>query len=140
MFSIITIESSTTKPVAIVSAIRVRLLILKPHRYITPKVPISDNGTAMLGMMVAGRLRRNKKITSTTNTIEISSSISTSRTEARMVRVRSVSVVTSIAAGNPEVSCGSNALTRSTVSIAFAPGWRCTFRIIAGLIFAHAAK
>ena len=58
MFSIITIASSTTKPVAIVSAISVRLLIEKPARYITPNVPTSDNGTAMPGMIVAGRLRR----------------------------------------------------------------------------------
>ena len=46
MFSIITIASSTTKPVAIVSAIRLRLLIEKPAKYMTPKVPMSDSGTA----------------------------------------------------------------------------------------------
>ncbi len=53
MFSIITIASSTTKPVAMVSAISVRLLIEKPARYITPNVPTSDSGTATLGMTVA---------------------------------------------------------------------------------------
>ncbi|CRO42713.1 hypothetical protein PAERUG_E10_London_26_VIM_2_06_13_02639 [Pseudomonas aeruginosa] len=53
MFSTMTIASSTTKPVAMVSAIRVRLLIEKPDRYITPKVPISDSGTAKLGIRVA---------------------------------------------------------------------------------------
>jgi hypothetical protein len=35
MFSIMTIASSTTKPVAIVSAISVRLLIENPARYMT---------------------------------------------------------------------------------------------------------
>ncbi len=54
MFSIITMASSTTKPVAMVSAISVRLLIEKPARYITANVPISDSGTDRLGMMVAG--------------------------------------------------------------------------------------
>ena len=45
-FSSTTIASSTTKPVATVSAISDRLFRLKPHRYMTPKVPISDTGTA----------------------------------------------------------------------------------------------
>ena len=54
MFSIMTMASSTTKPVAMVSAISVRLLIEKPARYMTPNVPTSDSGTATLGMIVAG--------------------------------------------------------------------------------------
>ena len=49
IFSSTTIASSTTKPVAIVSAISDRLLSYKPHRYMTPNVPISDTGTATLG-------------------------------------------------------------------------------------------
>ena len=59
MFSIITMASSTTKPVAMVSAIRDRLFKLKFVRYMTAKVPISDSGTDRLGMIVAGTLRRN---------------------------------------------------------------------------------
>src|SRR6267378_757419 len=43
MFSIMTIASSTTKPVAIVNAISERLLRLNPARYITAKVPTSDS-------------------------------------------------------------------------------------------------
>ena len=66
MFSIITMASSTTKPVEMVSAIRVRLLRLYPSRYITPNVPTIESGTAMLGMIVAETLRRNRKITITT--------------------------------------------------------------------------
>ena len=58
MFSIITMASSTTKPVEMVRAIRVRLLRLKPARYMTPKVPTRDRGTATLGMRVAGTLRK----------------------------------------------------------------------------------
>src|SRR5216684_519176 len=40
MFSIITIASSTTKPVEMVKAISERLSRLYPSRYITPKVPV----------------------------------------------------------------------------------------------------
>ncbi|MNY69511.1 hypothetical protein D3C86_2074580 [compost metagenome] len=58
MFSITTMASSTTKPVAMVSAISVRLLIEKSRNTITAKVPASDSGTATAGMMVAGTLRR----------------------------------------------------------------------------------
>ena len=89
MFSIMTMASSTTKPVEITSAISVRLLIEKPASDITPKVPTSDSGTATAGISVAGTLRRNTKITATTSAIASSSSICASRTEARIVVVRS---------------------------------------------------
>ena len=94
-----TMASSTTKPVAMVRAIRVRLLMEKPARYMTPNVPTSDSGTATLGMIVAGTLRRNRKITMTTRATDSNSSNCTSCTEARMVVVRSVSIVTSTAPG-----------------------------------------
>ena len=90
MFSIITIASSTTKPVEIVSAISERLSRLYPSRYMTANVPTSDSGTAMPGMMVAEALRRNRKMTITTSAVVSISSNSTSSTEARMVVVRSV--------------------------------------------------
>ncbi|CAB5723950.1 Uncharacterised protein [Delftia tsuruhatensis] len=129
MFSIITMASSTTKPVEIVSAISVRLLIEKPARYITPKVPISDSGTAKLGISVAEALRRNTKITATTRAMASISSSCMSSTEARMVTVRSVSTCTSSEAGSVSLSWGSRALMRSTVSITLAPGWRRMLRI-----------
>ena len=44
-----TMASSTTKPVAMISAISDRLFRLKSHRYMTAKVPISETGTARLG-------------------------------------------------------------------------------------------
>ena len=66
MFSIMTIASSTTKPVAMVSAISDRLLRLEPAEYMTPNVPTSDSGMARLGMMVAGTWGGTGKITSTT--------------------------------------------------------------------------
>src|SRR5882672_10374811 len=45
MFSIITMASSTTKPVPIVSAISDRLSRLKPQNHMTPKVAISESGS-----------------------------------------------------------------------------------------------
>ena len=140
MFSMTTMASSTTKPAATTRAIRVRLLMENPARYMKPNVPMSETGTATLGMMVAGRLRKNRKITSTTSATANSSSICTSRTEARMVMVRSVSMATSTAAGRAARSCGSCCLMRSTTSITLAPGWRWMLRMIAGTSFIHAAR
>src|SRR3954452_3725056 len=117
-----TIASSTTKPVAMVSAINVRLLILKPARYMTPNVPTSDNGTATLGINVAATLRRNKKITMTTSATASMSSNCTSLTEARIVVVRSVSRTASTEPGSEALSCGNNFLIRSTTSMTLAPG------------------
>jgi hypothetical protein len=133
MFSIITIASSTTKPVAIVSAINERLFRLYPSRYMSPNVPISEIGTATLAMTVARRLPRNAKITSTTRATASSSSFSTSATEARMPVVRSASTSTCTDAGNPACSCGNCCLIASTVAITFAPGCRCTLTMIAGI-------
>src|SRR3954469_11137786 len=97
MFSITTIASSTTKPVATVIAISDRLSMLKPSRYMTPKVPISDTGTATLGMNVERQSRRKAKTTRMTSRIEMTSVISTSRTEERMVVVESTTTFMSIA-------------------------------------------
>ena len=139
-FSSMTMASSTTKPVAMVSAISVRLLTEKSIRYMKAKVPTSDSGTATLGMMVAEGLRKNAKVTSTTRPMANSSSFWVSLTEARILWVRSVSTATSTAAGRVEVSCGSNSRTLSVTSITLAPGWRCTFSSTAGWLLAQAAR
>ena len=133
-----TMASSTTKPVAIVSDIRVRLLRLNPSRYITPKVPTNDSGTATLAMNVAGMLRRNRKITATTRATASISSNSTSSTEARIEVVRSVSNATWTPSGRLASSDGSCFLIWSTVVITLAPGWRWTLRMIAGVVLDQA--
>src|ERR1700732_4003600 len=140
MFSIITIASSTTNPVEIVSAISERLSRLKPTRYMATKVPTSDKGTDRLGMMVAGRVRRNKKITTTTSATASASSNSTSATEARMVIVRSLSTSTLTAAGRFATIVGNRRLIVSTTSITFAPGWRRMLRIMGGVVFSQGAR
>ena len=95
-------------------------------------------GTARLAMMVARMLCRKKKITSTTITTASNSSISTCLTEARMPVVRSLRTSTCIALGKPACNSGKRALIASTVAITFAPGWRCTFKMMAGFRLAQA--
>ena len=140
MFSIITIASSTTKPVAMVNDINVKLLIENPHKYITPKVPTSESGTTTPGMIVAADVRRNTKITSTTRAIANNSSNWTSLTEALIVSVRSVITSKSNESGKDARSCGRRFFTLSEVSITFAPGCLWTFKTIAGTSFAQAAR
>ena len=62
-------------------------------------------------MIVADRLRRNRKITITTSAIVSSSSNSTSCTEARIVVVRSVSTATFTDAGSELCSRGNSVFT-----------------------------
>ena len=57
------------------------------------------------------------------------------RTEARMVVVRSMAALRSTAAGSSARNSGSNAFTRSTVSMMLAPVWRNTCSWTAGLPF-----
>ena len=89
IFSSMTIASSTTNPTESVNAIRERLSSEKPDRYMTAKVPTNERGRARLGITVADRLRRKRKITSTTRKSAISSVNLTSSTELRIVRERS---------------------------------------------------
>ncbi len=124
MFSIITMASSTTKPVEIVRAISERLSRLNPHNFINPNVPMIESGSATLGMTVAHSLRRKTKITMTTSATVNSSVNCTSSTDARMVSVRSVRMLTFTDGGITAVNCGNSFLMRLTVSMMFAPGCR----------------
>src|SRR5262249_47599430 len=121
-FSTTTIASSTTKPTAIVSAIKDRLSRLKPSKYIAPQEPIRASGTVALGINVAQKLRRKSRMTNTTSATVSASVNSTSDTDARMVFVRSRIVETFMLGGIVAVSAGNRALTWSTVSTTLAPG------------------
>ncbi len=117
-----TMASSTTKPTAMVIAISDRLSRLKCSASITAQVESRQIGMMALGISVARTSRRNMKITITTSTMVISRVISTSRTEARMVWVRSASMVTFTAGGMSASRPGSALLMRSTVWMTLAPG------------------
>ena len=67
---------------------------------------MSETGTATLGISVARQFRRNKKTTRITRPIAISSVRSTSRRLARMVVVRSITTLRSIACGIDACNCG----------------------------------
>jgi len=67
------IASSTTMPMARVSASRVKLLIEKPRKYMMANVATMDVGIASPGMIVARRFRRNTKMITTTSPAAISS-------------------------------------------------------------------
>ena len=95
MFSTMTMASSTTKPVAMVSAISVRLLIEKPARYITPKVPTSDSGTTTLGMIVAGDVAQEHEGDQRRRGHGEHQLVLDVATEARIVSVRSLRTATS---------------------------------------------
>ena len=133
MFSIMTMASSTTKPVPMVSAISERLSRLKPQNHITPKVAISETGSATPAMMVARPERRKISTTMTTSATLRHRVNCTSWMEARMVPVRSCTSVELDAGGSAASRRGSSALSRSTVSMTLAPGWRCTSMMTAGV-------
>ena len=135
MFSITTIASSTTKPVEMVSAISERLSMLKPNKYMTAKVPMREAGTATVGMSVARQLRKKTKTTRITRMTERMSVLSTSLTEARMVVVRSRTMVVLMPCGMDAWIDGNSARTRSTVSMMLAPGWRKIMMVIEGVPF-----
>ena len=93
-------------------------------------MPISESGTATLGMAVARTLRRKRNTTSTTSPMLMRRVRSTSTTEARMVVLRSSAMVTSMAGLIERVSSGISAFTRSITSMMLAPGCR---RMITGI-------
>ncbi len=132
MFSIITMASSTTKPVPMVSAISERLSSEKPQNHMIPKVATSDSGSATPAMMVARIVRRKISTTMMTSaTLRISVNW-TSRTDARMLVVASCTTVSVAPTGIERCSLGSSLRMRSTVSITLAPGWRWMSRTMAG--------
>ena len=62
-----TMASSTTMPMARIRPSRVIMLSENPNASITPNVPISEIGTAMVGMSVARQLCSERKTTRITS-------------------------------------------------------------------------
>ena len=96
-------------------------------------MPISDTGIAMPGINVARQLRRKMNTTAITRHMEIISVRSTSLTEARMVVVRSRTMVVSVPNGMDALMYGICARIASTVWMMLAPGWRKMISITARL-------
>ena len=96
IFSVTTIPSSTTKPVASTIASKVNTLIEKPAMYIIKKVAISEIGISIKGLMAISQFLKKKKITSTTNPKEIKIVSFTSVKARRIVLVLSMGTANSI--------------------------------------------
>ena len=90
-----------------------------------------ETGTTTAGIRVVRPLRRKTNTNNSTSEMAISKVRSISRTEARMVVVRSRTTKKLMAAGMEAFSEGIAALIRSTVSMIFAPGWR---KMISGML------
>ena len=83
MFSITTIASSTTMPVASTIAKSVSVLIEKSSRFTNANAPISDTGIVSAGISVARQLWRKTNITRTTRPTASSSVCTTSLIDSR---------------------------------------------------------
>ncbi len=96
----------------------------------TPKVPTIESGSAILGITVAGRLRRKRKITSTTSPRVRARVNFTSATDSRIVTERSYSRLTLIDGGSCSMIWSTIAVTRSATSTVLEPGCRLTARVM----------
>src|SRR5262249_44615256 len=99
-FSMTTMASSTTSPVARVTPKRVSELMEKPNILMKAKVPISETGMVIAGMIVARQSRRKRKMTAITMRIASSSVEITSLTESPMTVVVSKATTYLIPGGN----------------------------------------
>ena len=82
IFSRTTIASSTTIPIDKTIAKSVSVFMEKPKRYKPAKVPISDIGTAIIGIKVARQFCKNRNTTITTRSIASPSVLNTSFIDA----------------------------------------------------------
>ena len=89
MFSVTTIPSSTTKPVAKTIASNVKILIENPARYMIKNAPINETGISINGRNAMSQSRKKRKIISTTNKKAMSNVSSTSVIEVLIKRVLS---------------------------------------------------
>ncbi len=89
MFSVTTIPSSTTKPVAKTIANSVSTFTEKPHKYMMKNVAINDTGMSISGRKAIDQSRKNKKIIKITKITEISNVSATSTIDFLMKTVLS---------------------------------------------------
>src|SRR5258707_10925805 len=99
-FSITTIASSTTNPVASVMPNSVNVLIENPKALMNIKVPTSDTGIVIAGINVLRQSCKNKKMTAITSAMACSSVISTSRMDSLTTLVVSKATAYSAPAEN----------------------------------------
>ena len=112
--------SSTTIPIARISAKRVIKFILNPIAYSPPKVPMMDTGTASIGMTVARKLFKNIYITMRTKIIASIKVFTTSWIETSINSVGLYAIVCVNPSGKFLLSSSSFAFTACAVARALA--------------------
>ena len=122
MFSMTTIASSTTSPVASVSPKRVSVLIEKPKSFTKAKVPSSETGMVMAGMSVDRSVCRKRKMVAMTRTMACRSVTTTSLIDALTGAVVSKAVSQTSPGGNSLASLAMAASTFFFTSSALEPG------------------
>ena len=125
MFSIITMASSTTKPLAIVSDMRERLSSENPNRYIPASVPTSDSGTERLGMMRRRQIaEKHEDHQDDQHDSEPEIELHVGYRGADRGGLIGQRSSRRRAAGSVCSSFGSTAFTASTTAMTLVPGWR----------------
>ena len=122
MFSITTIASSTTMPVARTMPKSVRTLIEKSNSLMNAKVPISDTGIVIAGMTVLRQFCRNRNMTRMTRPIASASVHSTSMIDSRTTTTLSNATCHSSPGGKFCLRRSIVSTTPVNVSIALADG------------------
>ena len=117
-----TIASSTTMPMANTSPSSESVLMEKPSKGKTAKVPISETGTANDGIRVARALCRKINTTRITSAIAWNRVITISRIPSVMARVVSSETLYSISSGKSAAISSITATISSASSRPFAPG------------------
>ena len=122
MFSMTTIASSTTSPVARVMPKRVSVLIEKPRALAKAKVPISDTGMVTAGMTVLRSVCRKTKMTSTTRRTATPRVKRTSLSDSLTTRVVSKAMRNFTPGGKRPISRSSSEVTAFFTASALALG------------------
>ena len=119
-FSTTTMASSTSRPIASTMANMVSMLIEKPSASRIASVPSKTTGMAMVGIRVARKFCRNRKITRNTRTKASSRILTTSVMDARTKGVVSKGIVTRSPGGKLGFICSISSATPSAVDRALA--------------------
>ena len=122
MFSMTTIASSTTMPVASTIPKSVRVLMEKSNALTKAKAPTNDTGIVTVGMMVLRQFWRKRKITRMTSRIASPSVFRTSRIDSRTTDVFSNAMRYWRPGGKFSESRSISARTAASSSSAFAEG------------------
>ena len=125
-FSKTTMASSTTMPMARTRPNKVKVLMVKPSRYMPANVPTMETGTARHGMRVARHFCKKMKTTQKTSTIASKSVWITSWIETSTNVVISKGMEYATPSGKFSASSSMVLRTSFAVSNALAPGARYT--------------